>query len=55
LVLDQVDTFDDQRSVAPAGLLLPAILAERLRAEQVTDQLVELGDRPARHTQGASC
>jgi hypothetical protein len=30
VVLGQVDvTFDDQRSVASAGLLLPATLAER--------------------------
>src|SRR4030095_4679492 len=47
VVLDQVDiTFDDQRSVAGAGLLLPATLAERLGIEQATDQLVDLGDRP---------
>jgi hypothetical protein len=47
VVLDQVDiTFDDRRAVAPAGLPLPAILAERLRTEQATDQLVDLGDRP---------
>jgi hypothetical protein len=47
VVLDQVDiAFDDQRSVASAGLLLPATLAERLGIEQVTDQLVDLGDRP---------
>jgi hypothetical protein len=31
VVLDRIDvTFDDQRSVASAGLLLPATLAERL-------------------------
>jgi hypothetical protein len=47
VVLDQVDiAFDDQRSVASAGLLLPATLAERLGIEQATDQLVDLGDRP---------
>jgi hypothetical protein len=47
VVLDQVDVaIDDQRSVAPAGVLLPAILAERLRTEWATDQLVDLGDRP---------
>jgi hypothetical protein len=51
VVLDQVDiAFDDQRSVASAGLLLPATLAERLGIEPVTDQLVDLGDRP-----GAAC
>src|SRR5215204_981137 len=47
VVLDQVDiTFDDERAVASAGLLLPATLAERLGIEQATDQLVDLGDRP---------
>jgi hypothetical protein len=47
VVLDQVDiAFDDQRSVASAGLLLPATVAERLGIEQATDQLVDLGDRP---------
>jgi hypothetical protein len=47
VVLDQVDiTFDDQRSVALAGLLLPATLAERLGIEQATDQLLDLGGRP---------
>jgi hypothetical protein len=45
--LDQVDiAFDDPRAVAHAGLLLPAILAERLGIERATDQLVDLGDRP---------
>jgi hypothetical protein len=53
VVLDQVDiTFDDQRSVASAGLLLPATLAERLGIEQVTDQVVDLGDRPGRARPG---
>ena len=47
VVLDQVEiAFDDQRTVASAGLLLPATLAERLGIEQATDQLVDLGDRP---------
>jgi hypothetical protein len=47
VVLDQVDVaFDDVRAVASAGLLLPAILAERLGIEQAADQLVDLGDRP---------
>jgi hypothetical protein len=47
VALDQVDiTFDDQRAVASAGLLLPATLAERLGIEQATDQLVDLGHRP---------
>jgi Transposase DDE domain group 1 len=53
VVLDQVDiAFDDERSVASAGLLLPATLAERLGIEQVTDQLVDLGDRPGRARPG---
>ena len=47
VVLDRVDVaFDDERSVAHAGLLLPATLAERLGIERVSDQLVDLGDRP---------
>ncbi len=47
VVLDQVDVaFDDERSVAGAGLLLPATLAERLGIQQAADQLVDLGDRP---------
>jgi hypothetical protein len=55
VVLDQVEiTFDNERAVAGAGLLLPATVAERLGVEQVTDQLVDLGDRPGAATQGAS-
>jgi hypothetical protein len=47
VVLDQVDiAFDDEHAVAGAGLLLPATLAERLGVQQVTDQVVDLGDRP---------
>jgi hypothetical protein len=47
VVLDHVDVaFDDPRAVAAAGLLLPATLAERLGIEQVTDEFVDLGDRP---------
>jgi hypothetical protein len=47
VVLDHVDVaFDDQRAVTAAGLLLPATLAERLGIEQLTDELVGLGDRP---------
>jgi hypothetical protein len=56
VVLDQVDVaFDDERSVAGAGLLLPATLAERLGIEQGADQLAGLGDRPGRPAPGASC
>jgi hypothetical protein len=52
-VLDQVEiAFDDERAVASAGLLLPATLAERLGIEQVTDQVVDLGDRPGRARPG---
>jgi DDE family transposase len=47
VVLDQVEiALDDERAVAGAGLLLAATLAERLGIEQVTDRLVDLGDRP---------
>ena len=47
VVLDQVDVaFDDERSVAGAGLLLPATLAERLGIQQAADQLLDLGGRP---------
>jgi hypothetical protein len=56
VVLDQVDVaFDDERSVAGAGLLLPATLAERLGIAQGADQLVDLSDRPGAAAQGASC
>ena len=49
VVLDTVDVaFDDDHAVAAAGLLLPATLAERLGIEQLTDEFVDLGDRPAR-------
>jgi Transposase DDE domain group 1 len=47
VVPDQVEiAFDDERSVASAGLLLSATLAQRLGIEQATDRLVDLGDRP---------
>jgi len=47
VVLDHVDVaFDGQRSVASAGLLLPATLAERLGLQCAADELVDLGDRP---------
>jgi hypothetical protein len=38
--------FDDQRVVANAGLMLPAVLADRLGIETLVDQTVDLGDRP---------
>jgi hypothetical protein len=37
--------FDDERVVANAGVLLPAVLAERLGIEAVVDRTVDLGDR----------
>lgn len=38
--------FDDQRAVANAGVLLPALVADRLGIEELVDQRVTLGDRP---------
>ena len=38
--------FDDQRAVANAGILLPAVLADRLGIESLIEQMVDLGDRP---------
>jgi hypothetical protein len=37
--------FDDERAVANAGVLLPAMLADRLGIEAVVDRTVDLGDR----------
>jgi hypothetical protein len=37
--------FDDERVVANAGVLLPAVLANRLGIEAVVDRTVDLGDR----------
>jgi Transposase DDE domain group 1 len=37
--------FDDERAVANAGVLLPAVLAERLGIEALVDEVVDLGDR----------
>ena len=37
---------DDDHAVANAGLVLTAIVAERLGIEALADQLVDLGDRP---------
>ena len=39
--------FDDERVVANAGVLLPAMLADRLGIEAVVDRTVDLGDRAA--------
>src|SRR3954471_7349545 len=40
-----VVVFDDERVVANAGVLLPALLAGRLGIEQLIDETVSLGDR----------
>jgi Transposase DDE domain group 1 len=37
--------FDDEQAVANAGVLLPAVLAERLGIEGLVDKIVDLGDR----------
>jgi hypothetical protein len=41
-----VVVFDDERAVANAGVMLPALLAQRLGVEQLVDDAVDLGDRP---------
>jgi hypothetical protein len=41
-----VVVFDDERAVANAGVMLPALLAQRLDLEQLVDDTVCLGDRP---------
>jgi len=38
--------FDDQRVVANAGAMLPAVLASRLGIEGLVDETVVLGARP---------
>ena len=38
--------FDDERVVANAGVMLPALLAGRLGLERLVDQAVDLGERP---------
>ena len=42
-----VVAFDDERVVANAGVILPALLASRLGIEQLVDARVDLGDRPS--------
>jgi Transposase DDE domain group 1 len=37
--------FDDERAVANAGVLLPAVLAGRLGIEALVEEMVDLGDR----------
>lgn len=41
-----VVVFDDQRVIANAGAMLPAVLAGRLGMEELVDEMVRLGDRP---------
>jgi hypothetical protein len=41
-----VVAFDDERAVANAGVMLPALLASRLGIEALVDARVDLGDRP---------
>jgi len=41
-----VVVFDDERAVANAGAMLPALLAGRLGIETLVDECVDLGDRP---------
>ena len=44
--LDSVQvSFDDSRSVADAGLILPGTLAARLGLERLINRCVDLGDR----------
>ena len=40
-----VVVFDDERAVANAGVMLPALLASRLGIEQLVDSRLDLGDR----------
>ena len=44
--------FDDQRLMADAGLLLPAILVERLGLRELLDEHIDLGDVPGRPNPG---
>ena len=51
--LDQLQaTFDDDRLVADAGLLLPATLAQHLGLQELADSCVDLGDAPGRANAG---
>jgi len=40
------DSFDDERVVAYAGLMLPVTLGQRLQIEGLVDEIVDLGERP---------
>jgi Transposase DDE domain group 1 len=51
--LDRLDvTFDDERLVANAGLLLPATLAQHLGLRELFDEHVDLGDAAGRANVG---
>ena len=51
--LDRLDvTFDDERLVANAGLMLPATLAQHLGLLELIDEHVDLGDAPGRANVG---
>ena len=51
--LDRVGTsFDDDRLVADAGLLLPATLAAHLRLRELVDEHLDLGSAPGRANAG---
>ncbi len=51
--LDRLDTtFDDDRLVADAGLLLPATLAAHLGLKGLVDEHLDLGDKPGRANVG---
>ncbi len=45
-------TFDDERLVANAGLIVPATLAEHLGLRELIEQRVDLGDAPGRANVG---
>lgn len=52
--LDRLDVgFDDDHSVANAGLLLPATLAAHLGIENVANEVIDLGRRPGYFMPGA--
>ena len=48
-----VVVFDDERVVANAGVMLPALLAQRLGVEQLVDERVCLGERVGGANPGA--
>ena len=41
-----VVVFDDEHVVANAGVMLPALLAQRIGIEELVDETVDLGDQP---------